>query len=78
MEDFSCKTCSFTLSPEQRAELTMHLETHPPTDTREVLEYIEKTFYVDCKEDEVIALLNILGFSYTRPAQGGFFAWLKK
>ncbi len=78
MEDFSCKTCSFTLSPEQRVELSNHLISQPPTDTREILDYIERNFHVNCKEDEVIALLNVLGFSYMRPSQGGFYAWLKR
>ncbi len=78
MNDSTCKNCKFPESEDQKMALIHFIETESISDTKVLGEHLEKTYKICCSEDQLVSLLNILGFIYARPPEGGDFIWLKK
>ena len=63
------------LTSQQLQELDVYLQKKPTGDTLRIAAYIKQKFKLSLSEDEMIAHLNILHFSYEKVR--GKYQWLK-
>lgn len=63
------------LNSQQLQELDLYLQKKPTGDTLQIADYIKQKLKLEMTEDDVIAHLNILHFSYKKVQ--GKYQWIK-
>ncbi len=67
-----------SINEDQRKALIGFLIANPIKNLEELKEHLKENLDCTYEDDQLISLLNILGFIYARPPEGGDFIWLKK
>lgn len=64
-DQWKAKSCA--LSPSQFLELDSHLQENTYKRAKDIAVYIKKKFNVDLKENSVVQILKMMGFSFKKP-----------
>ena len=78
MTELNSKPEEHPLNQEQLKELSSYLENNSKSSTEDLIKHVNGKYKVDCEEDQIIAMINNLGFIYDKPEGSKDFSWNKK
>ena len=77
MTELTSKTGEHPLNQEQLKKLSYYIENNSKSSTQDLIKHVNTEYKMDCDEDQIIAMINHLGFIYEKPEGSKEFFWTK-